>query len=111
MMSEEGELKHSWRKGVAETTGFLEDYAHCVEAFLVLLECTGEHRYLDQALIWMEFIESQFGDESGGYYFTSKHSEKLITRFKDDHDGSTPSANSVMTMNLILIMASLSLRY
>jgi len=103
MMSEEGELKHSWRKGVAETTGFLEDYAHCVEAFLVLLECTGEHRYLDQALIWMEFIESQFGDESGGYYFTSKHSEKLITRFKDDHDGSTPSANSVMTMNLVRV--------
>ena len=103
MMNDEGELKHSWRKGVAETTGFLEDYAYCIDAFLVLFECTGKHRFLDQALRWMEIVESQFGDESGGYFFTSKHSEPLITRFKDDHDGSTPSANSVMAMNLVRI--------
>ena len=103
MMNDEGELKHSWRKGVAETTGFLEDYAYCIDAFLVLFECTGKHRFLDQALRWMEIVESQFGDESGGYFFTSKHSESLITRFKDDHDGSTPSANSVMAMNLVRI--------
>jgi len=103
MMNDDGELKHSWRKGVAETTGFLEDYAHCIEAFLVLFECTGKHRYMEQALRWMELVENQFADESGGYFFTSKHSEQLITRFKDDHDGSTPSASSVMTMNLVRV--------
>jgi uncharacterized protein YyaL (SSP411 family) len=102
-MNEEGILKHCWRNGTAETTGFLEDYAHCIDAFLVLFECTGKHRYFEQALQWMERVELQFADATGGYFFTSTHGEKLITRFKDEHDGSTPSANSVMAMNLVRI--------
>lgn len=103
MMNEEGELKHCWRNGIAETNGFLEDYAHCIDAFLVLFECTGKHRYFEQALQWLERVELQFPDETGGYFFTSTHSEKLITRFKDEHEGSTPSANSVMAMILVRI--------
>ncbi len=42
-----------------------------------------------------------FSDSStGGFYFTSQHAERLITRAKDAQDGSVPSGNSMAAWSL-----------
>ena len=46
-------------------------------------------------------MEEHFHDEQGGFFFTASDTEELITRYKDQHDGSVPSGNAMAATALV----------
>jgi uncharacterized protein YyaL (SSP411 family) len=95
-------LLHRYREGEAAIDANLDDYAFYIQAQLDLFEATSDPHFLFTAVELDEQLHENFSDEnSGGYFFTSKNSEKLIARQKEIYDGAIPSGNSVHLMNLI----------
>jgi hypothetical protein len=86
----------------AKIDAFLEDYAFLVHGFLSLHDATGNKRWLDEAVVLNDKMTELFQDkEAGGFFFTSHDHEKLFARAKDQHDGATPSGNSIAALNLV----------
>jgi len=100
----EHRLWHAWQDGEAHIEGLLEDYAHCIEAFLVLWQVSGKEQYLHQAEAWTQVVLEEFEDSESGLFNTRPHSgESLISRGLETQDNVIPSANSVMAHNLHLL--------
>ncbi|HEU0251780.1 MAG TPA: thioredoxin domain-containing protein, partial [Pyrinomonadaceae bacterium] len=98
----DGDLRRTWKDGVAKFNAYLEDYAFMAEGLMTLFETTGEFRWLTKALAFTEQMIAEFWDEeSGGFFFTGKSHENLIVRSKDFFDNATPSGNSVAAMVLL----------
>ncbi len=98
----EGELRSVYKDGVGKLTAYLDDYAFLVRGLIDIYEATFEQRYLDWALELHTTMIEQFWDTAdGGFFFTAKNHEPLITRPKSVHDHSIPSGNSVATQNLL----------
>lgn len=96
--------KHGFKNGVATNPAFLEDYANLIEALIHLQEVTGNQDYLLEAKKLVEIVLSNFFDaETGLFYFTHKDQQDVIFRTKEIYDGSTPSANATMALNLRLL--------
>ena len=94
-----GHLFHVNTNGTASIEGFLEDYAHSIDAFIHLYQQTGELTWLEQAKIWASLVEKEFmHPESKMCYFTSNDTE-LVVRKMEIHDNVIPSSNSVMARN------------
>jgi uncharacterized protein YyaL (SSP411 family) len=67
-----------------------------------LYEATFRVRYLEEAIHLNQKMMELFGDEErGGFYFSGRDNESLITRSKELYDGATPSGNSVAALNLL----------
>ena len=82
--------------------GFLEDYAFLVWGLIELYESTFEVRYLEEAIHLNQMMIEYFWDEErGGFYFSGRENETLISRPKELYDGATPSGNSVAALNLL----------
>jgi uncharacterized protein YyaL (SSP411 family) len=97
-MTENGRLKHSWRKGRLNHPATLDDYANLCEAALALYEATGAAAPLVQAEAWVEVLDSHYWDpEDGGYFLTADDTERLIVRTKSANDTAVPSGNGAMT--------------
>ena len=76
--------------------GFLEDYAHTIEALTLAYQATGRLSYLQFAKTLTEKVEKEFQHpQSKMCYFTPADS-KLISRNMELHDNVLPSSNSVM---------------
>ncbi|MCF6149166.1 MAG: thioredoxin domain-containing protein [Candidatus Kuenenia sp.] len=91
-------------EGEAAIPGFLDDYAFFVNGLIDLYETTFEEKYLKAALQVNEQMINNFSDENdGGFFFSGKTNEKLITQTKEIYDGATPSGNSVALLNLLRI--------
>ncbi len=101
MLSDNYSLKHVFNKTAKDINGKLDDYSFFVFALLELYNSTFNHRYLFTANKVTEFMIDNFSDEKGGFFFTSKNDETLITRPKDIYDSAIPSGNSVAVLNLI----------
>ncbi len=101
MTREDGRLFHAWRKGTTEIDAFLEDYSYLADALVTLFECTGNATYIDRACSLVSTMDTYFHDERGGFFFTASDTEELITRYKDQHDGSVPSGNAMAATALI----------
>ena len=94
-----GHLYHVNTNGVASIDGFLEDYAHAIDAFIQLYQRTGELTWLEQAKIWASLVEKEFmHPESKMCYFTSNDTQ-LVVRKMEIHDNVISSSNSVMARN------------
>jgi uncharacterized protein len=94
-----GHLYHVNTNGVASIDGFLEDYAHAIDAFIQLYQRTGELTWLEHAKIWALLVEEEFmHPESKMCYFTSNDTQ-LVVRKMEIHDNVIPSSNSVMARN------------
>lgn len=92
-------LYHVNTNGVASIDGFLEDYAHAIDAFIVLYQRTGELIWLEHAKMWASLVEKEFmHPESKMCYFTSNDTQ-LVVRKMEIHDNVIPSSNSVMARN------------
>ncbi|MCY2982464.1 MAG: thioredoxin domain-containing protein [Planctomycetota bacterium] len=94
-------LYHAWRNGTSEIDGFLEDYSYLADALVTLFECSGDAKHIDRACSLVKIMDDHFHDVQGGFFFTASDSEALITRYKDQHDGSVPSGNAMAATALV----------
>jgi uncharacterized protein YyaL (SSP411 family) len=88
-----------WRVNTNEqksVAGFLEDYAHSIEAFSLAYQCTGQLDLLEFAHVLTEKVAADFQHpESKMCYFTASDAQ-LISRNMELHDNVIPASNSVM---------------
>ena len=81
---------------------YLEDYSFLINALVSVYEMDFDKRWLDGATSLAKIMIEEFCDtEAGGFFFTGRSHEALISRGKDPHDSSTPSGNSVAVMGLL----------
>lgn len=91
------------KDGKSTIFGFLEDYAHTIDALIALFEAKLEVRWIKIAQDLLEFTLEHFNDtESGMFYFTDKDTE-LLVRKMEINDNVIPASNSVMANNLLRI--------
>jgi hypothetical protein len=94
-----GKLLRSAGSEEKHIEGFLEDYAHVIEAFIHLYSITFDRSWLDLAMDLSETVRSEFQDaHSKMCYFTAANST-LIARKMDLNDNVLPSGNSLMATN------------
>jgi hypothetical protein len=102
MIKNDGRLFHRYRAGIAGIDGMIDDYAYLIWGLIELYSSTFNNEYINLAKSLTEIMIADFYDnKDGGFYFTSKYSEKLIVRKKEIYDGAVPSGNSVMLFNLL----------
>lgn len=98
----DGRLLHSWRNGQAKFDAYLDDYAYLANALVSLYEASFEERWIDEAVALADVMLAQFADTTGGgFFFTASDHEALITRNKDAHDASVPSASGMAATALL----------
>jgi uncharacterized protein YyaL (SSP411 family) len=99
-----GKLSHNYKNGTTSITGFLEDYAAVIEAFLSLYQITFDEKWVQYAQALTEHSISNFYDAVDGYfYFTDSEGEALIARKKELFDNVIPASNSMMATNLYVL--------
>lgn len=97
-----GGLLHTYRKGEASVSGFLDDYAFSIWGLIELYEATFEVRWLRTALELNAVLLDHFRDKArGGFFETPDDGERLLARPKETYDGAIPSGNSIEMMNLL----------
>ena len=95
-------LLHRYKDGVSEIKGYLTDYAFLIWGLIELYEATFDIFYLKTALEFHKIQIEDFWDSNiGGFFFTAKDSEKLLTKQKEIYDGAIPSGNSIAMLNLL----------
>jgi len=100
-------LLHNFKDGRARFNGYLDDYANFADGLFALYELTLDYKWLEHAVQVADRMIDQFWDtEGGGFFFTAKDHESLITRTKDYFDNATPSGNSIAA-DVLLRMAAL----
>jgi uncharacterized protein len=94
-------LWHNFKNGKASITGFLEDYASVIEAYLSLYQVTFDESWLSSAKGLCDYTITHFYDAKDGFfYFTDDSGEALIARKKELFDNVIPASNSIMATNL-----------
>lgn len=97
MWSEEGNLWRTYKNGNTKIEGFLEDYAHTIDALLTLHEATLEEKWLTQAKQLTDYCLDYFYDEQQQFFnFNSYKGEQLIAPHFEVEDNVIPASNSVM---------------
>jgi uncharacterized protein YyaL (SSP411 family) len=99
-------LLHTFKDGRARLNGYLDDYANLADGLFALYELTFDYKWLEAAIRVSDRMIEQFWDEEGGgFYFTGKNHESLLTRTRDFFDNATPAGNSVAA-DVLLKMAA-----
>jgi uncharacterized protein YyaL (SSP411 family) len=99
---QEGRLLHTYKEGKAKLLAYLDDYAFLAVGLLDLYETTFETSALGRAIELAETMLDEFWDENdGGFFYTGKSHEQLISRTKPVFDGSIPSGNAMATQLLL----------
>ena len=97
-------LVHTYKNGVSKYPAFLDDYAYMIAALLQLYKTSCTESYLLTARDYCSYVIDNFSDEeSCFFYFTHRDQKDIIVRKKEIYDGATPSGNSVMAENLLLL--------
>jgi uncharacterized protein len=93
----EGNLYHSYKDGKATINGFLEDYAHVIQAFISLYEVTFDEKWLQNARQLTDYAFDNFYDPAAQFFsFTSHKDSALIANHFEVEDNVIPASNSVM---------------
>ncbi len=102
MRDGQGRLWHRYRDKDAGIRANLDDCAFMAAAFMELYEATFDEKWLREAVFLVnQMIDLFWDEERNGFFLTSKDSEILITRLKEDYDGAIPSGNSIAALVLI----------
>ncbi|MEJ7660941.1 MAG: hypothetical protein WKG07_15645 [Hymenobacter sp.] len=95
-------LYRTWKNGHATISGFLEDYALVIEAYVSLYEATLAESWLHEAETLMGYVLANFFDPAEQqFFYTDASAEPLIARKKELFDNVIPGSNSVMAHNLL----------
>ncbi len=101
-MFDKGLLLHTYKDGQAKLLGYLDDYAFLIAGLLDLFEATHEVELLERAKALARTMVDEFWDgTNGGFFYTGKSHEQLISRTKPGFDHSIPSGNSVAALVLV----------
>ena len=101
MIRPDGGLYRAYRRGKAHIPAVLEDYAFLSAGLIDLYEAGGARRNLAAAAVLVERMVEDFADpDGGGFWHTARDHEELILRYREGHDGATPSPNSVAAASL-----------
>ncbi|MHA2037746.1 MAG: thioredoxin domain-containing protein [Promethearchaeota archaeon] len=102
LYSSSDHLLHRYKDGTSEINGYLTDYSFLIWGLIELYEATFDIFYLKTAIeLHQRQLEKFWDNNIGGFYFTAKDSEELLTRQKEIYDGAIPSGNSIATLNLL----------
>lgn len=103
----------SGKSGESKLNGYLEDYAYLADGLLALYEATFEVNWFVEAQRLVDKMIEQFWDDgAGGFFFTGRDHEQLISRSKDFYDNAVPAGNSVAVHVLLrLAMFTAESRY
>ena len=94
-------LYRTCKDGRASISGFLEDYALVIQAFISLYEVTFTESWLREAEQLTAYVLGHFFDpEEQQFFYTDRSAEPLIARKKELFDNVIPASNSVMAHNL-----------
>jgi hypothetical protein len=98
----DGHLLHTYKDGTAKLLGYLDDYAFLGVGLLDLYEATFDRVHLEHAVHLADIMVEEFWDEQGGgFFYTGKSHEQLISRAKPVFDASIPSGNSIAVFLLL----------
>lgn len=101
---EDGGLWHSYKNGKSTINAYLEDYAHCIEAFVNLYQSTFNEKWLNEAKILADYsIEHFFSEQNKMFFFTSNEDPSLIARKMEVNDNVMPSSNSSLAKGLFYL--------
>lgn len=101
LMDKNGKLKRHFTKGKAQGTGFLEDYAYTLQAFLSLYEITFNEKWIYEADKLTAYVLQNFEDkQSAFYHFSENNSSTLIARPLTLTDDVLPNPNGIFAQNL-----------
>jgi len=102
LQKKDGTLLCRYREGEVAHAGYLDDYAFLTWALVEAYETDFDPKHLEQAIGLTRSMLDLFWDSTdGGFFFTGRENETLITRSKDAQDGALPSGNSVAALNLL----------
>ena len=91
----DGSLARTSRRGRrSEATGVAEDYAALGHGCAVLAQSTGEHRWLDRAVMLLDTLHDRFGADDGGLHDTARDAEQLYLRPREVAENASPSATT-----------------
>ena len=94
-------LFRTCKDGRASISGFLEDYALVIQAYISLYEVTFTEKWLHEAATLTEYVLNNFFDPAETlFFYTDSSAEPLIARKKELFDNVIPASNSVMAHNL-----------
>jgi uncharacterized protein YyaL (SSP411 family) len=106
MRQPDGRLWHGFKDDRANFNAYLDDYACFVDGLTRLFEATGDERWILAATELAEVMIAEFTDaDAGGFFYTGRSHETLLTRQKDAHDNATPSGNGMAATALIRLAA------
>ncbi|MBL1280802.1 MAG: thioredoxin domain-containing protein [Fluviicola sp.] len=104
-MQEDGSILRI-RKNESETIqGFLDDYAHTIDAFISLYTITFDEEWLHRAKKLLEHTINHSFDAKSGMFYYAEASKELIARKMEINDNVIPASNSVMARNLFYLSA------
>jgi uncharacterized protein YyaL (SSP411 family) len=88
-------LRRSWRDGVADVPGFLDDYTLLGSACLALFETTGDATWLERAHgLLLETVELFGSEQDDRLFLTGSDVSTPLGRRHDLEDQVTPSGNA-----------------
>ena len=103
-LMENGEIFTSYREGRRSSQGFLEDYASITFAMIEIYRASWNLEYLHKAKsICEKAIQLFFDGQNGGFRLSGIKNESLILDLKETFDGASPSGNSIMAYNLVML--------
>lgn len=102
-LREDGGLWRNYKKGTSNIEGFLEDYAHVIDAFMALYSVSFDEEWLVKSKELMDYSVEHFGDKKSKMFFFTDSKTTLIARKMEVNDNVIPSSNSVMARNLFYL--------
>jgi hypothetical protein len=96
----DGNLHRLINGGETAIPGYLDDYAHMIEAYTGLYNVTFNEGWLEKAGKLSDYVLKNFYDEKEKvFFYTDSGSGALVARKKEIFDNVIPGSNSVTAMN------------
>jgi len=101
LMTEKGELAHSWRGGSTSGPATLTDLGLMTDAAISLYETTGVGEYLKQARAFAkQAMDGHWDNKEGGFFASAPSAGSVLVRAKPFDDEPNASGNAVMIQAL-----------
>jgi hypothetical protein len=105
LMTADGRLLRTHKKGESKINGYLEDYGNLIDGLLELYQATFDERWFVTARKLADYVLEHFAAIEGGFFDTSNRHEALIVRPRNLQDNATPSGNALMARGLLRLAA------